>query len=75
MLALVRTRVQCRAFVPPLRRHIRPPRLRPTHSFSKAYSILSLNHREDLPPDTPVRELPEHAVISTFDLFSIGGPS
>jgi hypothetical protein len=31
---------------------------------------------DDHDPDVPVeRHLPEHAVISTFDLFSIGGPS
>jgi len=37
---------------------------------------LRLDHRDDVPSDTPERELPEHAVISTFDLFSIGvGPS
>lgn len=75
MLALARTRIHCLAVVPPLRRHIPRTRLRPTHFISKSYSNLPLNHREDVPPDTPERELPEHAVISTFDLFSIGGLS
>jgi len=76
MLALARTGVQCRAIVPPSRRHIRSSRLRSIPFISKSYSILRLDHRDDVPSDTPERELPEHAVISTFDLFSIGvGPS
>ncbi|KIJ55344.1 hypothetical protein M422DRAFT_219989 [Sphaerobolus stellatus SS14] len=50
------------------------PALRPV--FQRSYSDvrnLHLNHEEDHSEDPP---RPEHAVISTFDLFSIGvGPS
>lgn len=64
MFFLARTRI----LLAPLRPY-RCPRF-----VSKSYS--SLTHRQDNPPRTPERELPEHAVISTFDLFSIGvGPS
>ncbi|TFK39348.1 serine dehydratase alpha chain-domain-containing protein [Crucibulum laeve] len=37
---------------------------------------LAVKPQDDAPDTTPERQLPEHAVISTFDLFSIGvGPS
>ncbi|GLB43453.1 putative L-serine ammonia-lyase [Lyophyllum shimeji] len=47
-------------------------------SFARQYSrpALKLKPEEDEHPDSPPLQLPEHAVISTFDLFSIGvGPS
>lgn len=42
-----------------------------TRSLARRYSQIPSMINEI--PDTPSRELPEHAVISTFDLFSIGG--
>jgi hypothetical protein len=72
MLALLR---KYRAVVAPLRSHFYQTRLQPTHFIPKSYSNLALKHRPDDIPGTPARELPEHAVISTFDLFSIGGAS
>lgn len=70
MLVLARTRVKAPlSFLKPL------PSLLPIRKASKlALKRKEHEHLDDV-PDTPPRQLPEHAVISTFDLFSIGGMS
>ncbi|KAF8074771.1 serine dehydratase alpha chain-domain-containing protein [Lyophyllum atratum] len=62
----------------PLRSRLNPWHLRsrlPSSVLSRKYSklALKLKPREDEHNDSPPLQLPEHAVISTFDLFSIGG--
>ena len=70
MLVLARTPFKSR--LPAFRqlcRVLSPTFLRPLHQ-------LALKRNEDPPhkqDDSAARQLPEHAVISTFDLFSIGG--
>ncbi|KAF5383731.1 hypothetical protein D9615_003688 [Tricholomella constricta] len=72
MLALART---------PLRYRLNPWQIRgriPSTVLTRKSSrlALKLKPQEDEYPDSPPRQIPEHAVISTFDLFSIGvGPS
>lgn len=41
--------------------------------FRSAFTDLALKRRQDDLLNSINRDLPEHAVISTFDLFSIGG--
>jgi len=70
MLALVRAPFRARLNPWQFRWHI-PASGGLTRQHSK--SALKLNQEEDEHPDSPPLQLPEHAVISTFDLFSIGG--
>ncbi|KAG6828735.1 hypothetical protein H0H92_006923 [Tricholoma furcatifolium] len=65
MLALARPRLCTRLAV---RRVLQATSARRTLSSRPAFQL-----KPEEEPDTPPLQLPEHAVISTFDLFSIGG--
>ncbi|KAF9457198.1 serine dehydratase alpha chain-domain-containing protein [Collybia nuda] len=74
MLAFGRARIVSRTTItyPPLARS----RLIIPHACSLVRQYRQAVSKGGDIPDTPARQLPEHAVISTFDLFSIGvGPS